>query len=102
MDVDYPTEGSDLPYPLPYSRHEPWSLAPWLTGLIVALVIFVILIPALCSACYHYYSYKVSYHKKVGAFYYPDSIILSLPSVFSHAVRITIVIEAQIPPFSLA
>lgn len=45
--------------PLPYSRHEPWSLAPWLTGIIVALVIFVILIPALCSACYHYYSYKV-------------------------------------------
>ena len=30
--------------PLPYSRHEPWTLAPWLTGIIVALVIFVILI----------------------------------------------------------
>ena len=49
--------------PLPYSRIEPWSLAPWLTGIIVALVIFVILIPALCSACYHYYSYKVISHK---------------------------------------
>ena len=53
--------------PLPYSRIEPWSLAPWLTGIIVALVIFVILIPALCSACYHYYSYKVNHHLKIAA-----------------------------------
>jgi hypothetical protein len=33
-----------------YTRHEPWSLAPWLTGMIVAVVIFVVLIPAICSA----------------------------------------------------
>ena len=55
-----PEFAEPLGTPLPYSRHEPWTLAPWLTGIIVALVIFVILIPALCSACYHYYSYKVS------------------------------------------
>ena len=54
-----------IPTPQPYSRHEPWSLAPWLTGIIVALVIFVILIPAFCSACYHYYSYKVHYTMKM-------------------------------------
>lgn len=34
------------------------SLAPWLTGMIVAVVIFVVLIPAICSACFHYYYYK--------------------------------------------
>jgi len=33
-----------------YTRHEPWSLAPWLTGMIVAVVVFVVLIPAICSA----------------------------------------------------
>ena len=33
-----------------YTRHEPWSLAPWLTGMIIAVVIFVVLIPAICSA----------------------------------------------------
>ena len=60
MTLEDPNKNYDIPItPLPYSRHEPWTLAPWLTGIIVALVIFVILIPALCSACYHYYSYKV-------------------------------------------
>ena len=34
------------------------SLAPWLTGMIIAVVIFVVLIPAICSACFHYYYYK--------------------------------------------
>ena len=50
-DVDYPSD----PVALPYSRYQRASLAPWLTGLILALVVFVILIPAFCSACYHYY-----------------------------------------------
>ena len=56
----YPAESglnySD-PVALPYSRYQRASLAPWLTGLILALVVFVILIPAFCSACYHYYRY---------------------------------------------
>ena len=39
---------------LAYSGYKK-DLAPWLTGLIFALVVFVILIPAFCSACYHYY-----------------------------------------------
>jgi len=51
-------EGVEGPLALPYKRYQRASLAPWLTGLILALVVFVILIPAFCSACYHYYSYK--------------------------------------------
>ena len=39
---------------LAYSGYKK-DLAPWLTGLIFALVVVVILIPAFCSACYHYY-----------------------------------------------
>jgi len=60
-----PEFAEPLGTPLPYSRHEPWTLAPWLTGIIVALVIFVILIPALCSACYHYYSYKLGLDEEI-------------------------------------
>jgi hypothetical protein len=40
---------------LAYSGYKGMRLAPWLTGIIFALVVFVILIPAFCSACYHYY-----------------------------------------------
>ena len=40
---------------LAYSVYRRKDLAPWLTGVIFALVVFVILIPAFCSACYHYY-----------------------------------------------
>ena len=40
-----------------YSGYKGMKLAPWLTGIIFALVVFVILIPAFCSACYHYYRY---------------------------------------------
>lgn len=40
---------------LAYSGYKGIELAPWLTGLIFALVVFVILIPVCCSACYHYY-----------------------------------------------
>ena len=40
---------------LAYSGYRGMKLAPWLTGIIFALVVFVILIPAFCSACYHYY-----------------------------------------------
>ena len=40
---------------LAYSGYKGMKLAPWLTGIIFALVVFVILIPAFCSACYHYY-----------------------------------------------
>ena len=39
---------------LAYSGYKK-DLAPWLTCVIFALVVFVILIPAFCSACYHYY-----------------------------------------------
>jgi hypothetical protein len=42
--------GVNEPKAVAYTRHEPWSLAPWLTGMIVAVVIFVVLIPAICSA----------------------------------------------------
>ena len=70
MTPEDPLPQFDAPItPLPYSRHEPWTLAPWLTGIIVALVIFVILIPALCSACYHYYSYKVRVTCKTESFF---------------------------------
>ena len=41
--------------PLAYSGYKGKDLAPWLTGLIIAVVVLVILIPAFCSACYHYY-----------------------------------------------
>ena len=44
---------------LAYSGYHGMKLAPWLTGIIFALVVFVILIPAICSACYHYYRYWV-------------------------------------------
>ena len=45
-----------------YSGYKGMKLAPWLTGIIFALVVFVILIPAFCSACYHYYRYdKITY-----------------------------------------
>ena len=43
------------PISLAYSGYKGMKLAPWLTGIIFALVVFVILIPAFCSACYHYY-----------------------------------------------
>ena len=50
-----------------YSGYKGMKLAPWLTGIIFALVVFVILIPAFCSACYHYYRYDLHsnayYHK---------------------------------------
>ena len=56
IDADYSgSGGGGDPVALPYSRYQRASLAPWLTGLILALVVFVILIPAFCSACYHYY-----------------------------------------------
>ena len=41
-----------------YTRREPWSLAPWLTGMIVAVVIFVVLIPAICSAWWQFKKYS--------------------------------------------
>ena len=44
-----------IPVSLAYSGYKGMKLAPWLTGIIFALVVFVILIPAFCSACYHYY-----------------------------------------------
>ena len=47
---------------LAYSGYEGMKLAPWLTGIIFALVVFVILIPAFCSACYHYYRYGSIYY----------------------------------------
>ena len=56
VDVDYTVaSGGGHPVALPYTRYQRANLAPWLTGLILALVVFVILIPAFCSACYHYY-----------------------------------------------
>lgn len=33
-------------------------LTLWLTALILALVLFVIVLPAVCTACYHWYSYR--------------------------------------------
>ena len=48
---------------LAYSGYDPApNLAPWLTGLILALVVFVILIPAFCSACYHYFRYVMCHY----------------------------------------
>ena len=55
FDYHQQEEGVEGPLALPYKRYQRASLAPWLTGLILALVVFVILIPAFCSACYHYY-----------------------------------------------
>ena len=51
----YPAESglnySD-PVALPYSRYQRASLAPWLTGLILALVVFVILIVEYQNSCF--------------------------------------------------